>query len=230
MKKHEERHLFFKRVAEARALNSLTQQELADIVGVSQRQIAAYEAADSFPRKGILIKLATALGTTPEWLTTGEGESRIKARISPADVSYKVPILQSEQIIDWLVTIGDTVGLVKFHNTSHKLSSTAFAMHINDEAMSASTPDGYGFPKGALVIFEPAIEAKNQDFVLAILDNDFKNAIFRRYFPGLMTTTLTPLDSRYPQEQFENKDIEDGKLSLIPAVYVEITLPALSRT
>lgn len=46
----------------------LNQQQLADIVGVSKRMIAAYETNNSKPRPGVLEKIASALKVSVDYL------------------------------------------------------------------------------------------------------------------------------------------------------------------
>lgn len=226
MKSHEFKGGFFERIATARALNSMTQVELAKLAGVSQRQIAAYEAAQSFPRPGVLHRLAEALGTTPEWLASGAGEGKIKARVSPAMVTIKVPIITMDNVIDFLSNgyRGDVL-TSKFHATSCDVSKASFAIINQDEAMAYSDPDGYGFPLGSIVVFDPMIEAEHLDFVCA-LNEDFRTT-FRQLFVGDSAFVLSPLDRRYPQEQVKNEKRKET--FLIPAVSVEIHLPAANR-
>lgn len=216
MKKFTIKSGFWQRVSKARALNSLTQKELADLVGISQRQIAAYENVESEPRERTLVKLAEALGTTPEWLATGEGESRIKSRVSPADTARKIPVLNEEQVFFHMVSLAKGEQYSRYHPTILDLSQLAFALVMNDEAMSKS------FPIGSVVIFEPCITAKSGDFVLAA--HAEKPAIFRQLLTGMDSALLSPLDPRYPADTWNQKDT-----ALIPAVAVETYLPARER-
>lgn len=216
MKKFEITSGFWERVSKARALNSLTQKELAKLVGVSQRQIAAYENVESQPRERTLMKLARALGTTPEWLATGEGESRIKSRISPADTARKIPVLNEDQVFFHMVSLAKGEQYARYHPTILDLSQLAFALEMNDEAMSKL------FPIGSVVIFEPCITARSGDFVLAA--HAEKPAIFRQLLTGMDSALLSPLDSRYPADAWNQKDT-----ALIPAVAVETYLPARER-
>ena len=50
---------------EARLEMSYTQSVLANIVGVSQQQIAKYESGKSMPPKKVIMKLGEALHLTP---------------------------------------------------------------------------------------------------------------------------------------------------------------------
>jgi len=56
------------KVKEAREISGLSQRELADIVGVSQRAITAYETGVSLPRGTTARKLARALKVSVEYL------------------------------------------------------------------------------------------------------------------------------------------------------------------
>lgn len=218
---------FWKRLAEARALNSLTQKELAELAEVSQRQISAYESAQSWPREAVLIRLAKALGTTPEWLAIGKGDGRIKSRISPAEVTRRIPILTNDKLFDWLTSLGDEAVSPRLHPVNYEVSDLAFAMLCQDDAMAASDEFGFGFPKGCLVIFEPKIEVEDQDFVIACMENG--NTLFRQFFSGFRSSKLMPLDRRYPSENLTLEEIKHNAVTLIAAIAMENKLPAISR-
>ena len=53
---------------------NLTQTELADVVGESQRNIAYWEQADKPPRSDVIPRLASVLGVSVETLLTADGE------------------------------------------------------------------------------------------------------------------------------------------------------------
>jgi len=227
MKSYEIKGDFWKRISSARAINSLTQRELAELAGISQRQIAAYEGGGTWPREAVLLRLAAALGTSPEWLARGEGDGRIKARVSPADVTRKIPILRKEQIFGWLTSIGNENTAPRTYPIGFAVSDLAFALINDDEGMASSDDFGYGFPKGCTVVFEPSIEVEDQDFVLAMMDNGAIS--FRQFFAGFRTSKLHALDSRYLDEEISNKELEGKEITLIPAVSMENRLPAMSR-
>ena len=48
----------------------MNQQQLADLVGVSKRMIAAYETNESMPRRKIMEKLASALKVSVDYLVS----------------------------------------------------------------------------------------------------------------------------------------------------------------
>lgn len=227
MKSYEIKGDFWKRISSARAINSLTQRELAELAGISQRQIAAYEGGGTWPREAVLLRLAAALGTSPEWLARGEGDGRIKSRVSPADVTRKIPILRKEDIFGWLTSVGNEKVSPRTYPIGFAVSDLAFALINDDEGMASSDDFGYGFPKGCIVVFEPMIEVEDQDFVIAMMENGAIS--FRQFFAGFRASKLHPLDSRYLDEEVSNKELEDRDITLIPAVSMENRLPAMSR-
>ncbi len=57
------------RIKERRETLGISQSDLADAIGTSQNQVSRYERGASDPTSEMLLKLASALGTSPNWLT-----------------------------------------------------------------------------------------------------------------------------------------------------------------
>lgn len=79
------------RIKEARSFAGYTQQELADISGVKQRQIARYEAGDAAPRDRVLKKIADACFVSFEKLKQPPSDT-IEVMIPPA---FRKQIIES---------------------------------------------------------------------------------------------------------------------------------------
>lgn len=60
--------LLGKRIKEARLKNKLTQEDLAEMVGVSSVYISHIEVASSKPSLETLVKICNSLNTTPDYL------------------------------------------------------------------------------------------------------------------------------------------------------------------
>ena len=60
---------FSDKIKRAREVAKLTQQDLADSIGVTQRTIASYECQGVIPRKSTLAKLASALKVSVKYLS-----------------------------------------------------------------------------------------------------------------------------------------------------------------
>lgn len=72
---------FGKKLRDLREAKNLTQQELADQVGVSLKTISRYETNESHPRyREIYDKLAEVLDTTHDYLVTDEDDFVLNAR------------------------------------------------------------------------------------------------------------------------------------------------------
>lgn len=56
------------RIKELRLAHKMKQSELAEKIGVSQAALSGYESGDHEPGKAILVKIATTLGTTTDYL------------------------------------------------------------------------------------------------------------------------------------------------------------------
>jgi len=69
---------FAERLRLARERVGLTQRELGAIAEVNYSQISRYEQGLAFPRPGVLLKLAHALGTSMEHLRDGEPMEKIE--------------------------------------------------------------------------------------------------------------------------------------------------------
>ncbi len=63
-----EHALISKRIQHYRHLAKLSQEELADMVGVSDTYIRKLEAGDRLPSLNVVMRLASALDTTPNHL------------------------------------------------------------------------------------------------------------------------------------------------------------------
>ena len=57
-----------KRIADRRRSLSISQEELADLVGTNQKQISRYERGENIPTGDVLAAMARALDTTADWL------------------------------------------------------------------------------------------------------------------------------------------------------------------
>lgn len=85
MPKHASPHTqgFGKRLAQLRKAAGYTQQQLADEIGASRRQVAYYEGESEHPPASLLIALAQALNvTTDELLGMHAGRSRKTPAVS----------------------------------------------------------------------------------------------------------------------------------------------------
>ena len=69
----DKRDRFAANLRHARKAAGISQEELAEACEIHRTEVSLLERGGREPRLGTLVKLATALGTTPEALCTGIG-------------------------------------------------------------------------------------------------------------------------------------------------------------
>ena len=77
---------FASKLISQRSEKNLTQQQLADAIGITPSQISRYESGQAKPRKTVLIKLAKALGVEPEALLADSEPDDVELTF---DVNYR---------------------------------------------------------------------------------------------------------------------------------------------
>ena len=86
---------FGQRLKAIRTSKSLTQQELGELVGVSQRVVAYYEADDAQPPGALLVELATALDVSADELL---GIEPLKEKLPPKTARIRRRLQQVEEL------------------------------------------------------------------------------------------------------------------------------------
>jgi len=74
------------RIQSSRKLAGLTQIELADKIGVSKSQYIRYETKDVQPPANIMNMLADALGTSVDYLISGDKTEKAKASLKNSEL------------------------------------------------------------------------------------------------------------------------------------------------
>lgn len=224
---------FPQRLLSERYKQNLTQQELANMTGISQRQIAAYEAGESKPRIGTLMRLADALKVSFIWLASHSidiGDIKvIGMKDKPADRdTISIPLIDIDKVIPWLRNEMYRESIQEYISVGGDVNPGSFAVTQKDSAMSHISKEGFSFPIGSIVIFDrQKSPVKDGDFVLVIINH--KWSVFRQIFIGSNECNLIPLDNRHPVEKISTESIEKCKNLVIPAVKVIFDLPALHR-
>ncbi|MGJ0190731.1 LexA family protein [Pantoea sp. RRHST58] len=189
---------FHKRVAIARNASGLTQEQLANYAGIGRRQVAAYEAGTSKPRKDVLVNLAAALGTTIDWLTSGKGDGPDTSHVKKTITVRQVPLLSHVQVMGIGFDFDDFIrsaSVCDFIPAPPEAGEYAFAIQVNGNSMES--PSGISFPDGTIIIVDPEEMPENGDFGLFILD-DNDSFTFKQYIRDQGQGYLKPLNPTYP--------------------------------
>ncbi|WP_304164226.1 LexA family transcriptional regulator [Lonsdalea britannica] len=187
---------FSSRVSIARNALGLTQGQLADMVGIVRRQIAAYEAGDSKPRIGVLQNLAAALGTTTEWLATGKGSGPDVSGVKRTVTLREIPVLSHVQAkFETLEELLKTASVKDFIPAPPGANENCFAIQVEGDSMSSA--HGISFPPGSIVTFDTSLPAYSGDFVLCH-SPDCTDAMFKQLIVDQGNQYLKSLNSDYP--------------------------------
>lgn len=197
---------FPQRVALTRNSLGMTQAELASHVGIVQRQIAAYEGGEAKPREKVLGNLAAALGTTPEWLSHGEGLGPVIGIARRTVTVREIPLLSNQDYALMLMQGGDAAPISGYIPAPIECSDKAFAVRITGDSMLSST--GPSFPDGCIVTFDPETSPKSGDFVLVISSYESSRIRFKKIiFEGNNHILISLNSDEHPPELVTNPDI-----------------------
>lgn len=189
---------FHKRVAIARNAIGLTQEQLAHYAGIGRRQVAAYEAGTSRPRKDVLVNLAATLGTTIDWLTSGKGEGPDTSHVKKTITVRQVPLLSHVQVMGIGFDFDDFIksaSVCDFIPAPPEAGEYAFAVQVNGDSMES--PGGISFPDGTIIIVDPEQMPENGDYGLFLLDGE-NSFTFKQYIVDQGKGYLRSLNHNYP--------------------------------
>ncbi|WP_395599019.1 helix-turn-helix domain-containing protein [Pseudomonas sp. A1437] len=119
---------FASKLVALRGEKNMTQQQLADAVGITPSQISRYESGTSKPRKTVMIKLAKALNVSQEELETKSAKTVVigeRAPITPPSM-IRQKMLQELRDMD-----SDEIEAVKLEAIA---AGVPFEQYICDEA------------------------------------------------------------------------------------------------
>ncbi len=186
------------RIKNERMTLGMTQAQLGERVGVDKSSISQWETGHVQNISGRnLIKLATALGVTSEWLETGEGEKR-KLKIINGDICNVikkdrrarsgVPLLAWDQ----LGKVG--VDHDRWINCPDEHSEDTYAVKVVSDAM-CNHMLSRSYSKGSFVFVDPQVKVTSGDKVIARLKNG--EHVFRELTEDAGAQYLKPLNPMF---------------------------------
>lgn len=130
------------KLAEAREKAGLTQQELAERVGVSQQAIQYYESGERDIRSSMVLKLSEALDCSPTYILGLDDAPWIKhIRLASAEDFVDVPLYGS-------IAAGTPIEMIEtddmhpIPSEMHRRYPDAFLLRVKGESMNRVLPDG----------------------------------------------------------------------------------------
>lgn len=200
---------FSDRVRELREQSGLTQQELADRLGLTNRAIGAWESGRAKPRLDKLEQLAGILGTSAYYLLNGEEPP------SP-DFSYPrgaLPVVGRSGMVPMRrlgkTHAGDAVEeiederMVEVPAHVAELHPNGFMLTVEGDCMDRAYPDG------CVVLVDPDAQPWNGCAVVA--ETSPGESVLRRYMRGTNTLMLSA-DSHsgdYEDMVFSNEETQE---------------------
>lgn len=175
------------RIKSRRMACGLTQDQVANRVGVTRVAVSHWERGGADPNGRYLNELAAALGVSVDWLLTGKEEGTMGVseppfpgyrNVEPAEIPQgtRVPILSYVQAGQWREMCEQATafdGSLEYVAAGVSVGSCAFGLWVRGNSME---PD---FKEGDLLIVDPDEAPKAGDFVIA--KNGSEEATFKKF-------------------------------------------------
>lgn len=191
------------RIKSRRVHLGLTQEQLANSVGVSYQAVQQWESGRSNPKGKRLQALSEALHCTKSWIEFGADEgSRPSNVIQGPTMEYeptkKVPIISTVEAGQWTECVSREYvdDATEYQVTTLNVSDSAFALRVSGDSMT--NPHGTpSLPEGSLIIVEPHPDPDNGKIVVAMLEGSDEATVKRLQIDG-GNRYLVPLNPKYP--------------------------------
>ncbi len=151
----------------------MSQAKLAELAGLSGQGAIGNIERDTRGYGASIVDIALALGTTPEYLRTGEAGKPSPQNTEPGpDIRGKVPLISWVQAGDWCHAAdphlpGDADRWLDCP-VSH--SSNTFALRVRGDSMTAPHGNTRTYPEGCIIFVDPQQRTPNNgDRVVACL-------------------------------------------------------------
>lgn len=163
------------RLSEMRKRAGLTQQQLAEKIGVTQQTIWYYENDRREMKSSVLVELSKALGCSVSELL-GLGNMRGVVNTSPSQ-SHHMPLVGR-------IAAGTPREAIYQAGETHGVPEELWQQHPNGFWLSVSGNSmNRLFPEGTLVLIDPDEEVRNGDVAVVFVNGD--DATLKRvYFDG----------------------------------------------
>lgn len=209
------------RLKQLRKENKVTQQQLADAIGVSKTSVIYWEKDENMPKHESLMALAKALKTTPDWLLSGKPNQTPSIDSNPASDLYtnvrpskrklrKIPVLDFVQAGLWRDVAYDGMNPKDETFTTYEGTEPRAIFSLEIDGMSMA-PD---FMPGDEIVVDAAMEPKPGALVIAQeMQHGVAMTTFKKYRVvginehGVDIIELVPLNPDFPTYNSTQVDI-----------------------
>jgi repressor LexA len=171
-----------KNIKKLREKHNLTQKELAEIAGVTDKSVSAWENGQKEPRMGAIQKIADHFGILKSDIIEDQKIKNINKNKLTGD-SAPMPLLGS-------ISAGIPIEMIpvkEYINVPREIAEmypNAFLVQVSGDSMNKI------IPSGALALIDPTEEVKNGD-ICAVAVNGY-DATLKRFYKFQDGITLEP--------------------------------------
>lgn len=211
-------------IIKLRELFDITQEQLADIAGVSRGAVSQWEGGFSEPRMGSIQKIADHFHISKSNIIEDDGMDYIdpvtkKPKGNPLIPEGAMPVYSSGEATVPLLTLGrvhageltdeeEAEGRVEVPASVCSRHPRAFALVVEGSCMDRVIPEG------AHVLVDPDREPRNGS--IAVVETEGYRAVMRRWYRGSSTLMLAA-DSHEDQDDMVF-GVDDGPVRVVGTV------------
>lgn len=195
------------RLKALRKTKKVTQQQLADAIGVSKTSVIYWEKDDNIPKHESLMALSKVLSVTPDFLLNGKPTGSTETNISvPFPLSGRlVPVISWVQAGSWTTVESVPVGtqFEEWLPSNPKCGKNGYGLEVVGESM---LPD---FRPSDKIYVNPDFQItdlKTGDLVIVSCQGD-SEATFKKLIVESGNMYLQPLNPDWPEKTIA---LEDG--------------------
>lgn len=195
------------RLKALRKTKKVTQQQLADAIGVSKTSVIYWEKDDNLPKHESLMALSKVLSVTPDFLLSGKSSGNSETNISaPFPISGRlIPVISWVQAGAWTTVEAVPAGtqFEEWLPPNPKCGKHGYGLEVSGESM---LPD---FRPGDKIYVNPDFQVsdlKTGDLVIVSCEGD-KAATFKKLIVETDDMYLQPLNPEWSEKAIA---LEDG--------------------
>lgn len=195
------------RLKALRKTQKVTQQQLADAIGVSKTSVIYWEKDDNLPKHESLMALSKVLSVTPDFLLSGKSSGNSETNLSaPFPISGRlIPVISWVQAGAWTTVEAVPAGtqFEEWLPPNPKCGKHGYGLEVSGESM---LPD---FRPGDKIYVNPDFQVsdlKTGDLVIVSCEGD-KAATFKKLIVETDNMYLQPLNPEWSEKAIA---LEDG--------------------
>lgn len=178
----------------------LTQQQIADVIGVSKTSVIYWEKDDNIPKHESLTALAEVLGVTTDYLLYGKGSAVLDTNISSPIplVGRLIPVISWVQAGNWtsVESVPEGTQFEEWLPPNPRCGKNGYGLEVVGESMLPK------FMPGDKIYVNPDFQPDNLktgDLVIVSCEGDAE-ATFKKLILEGGSIYLQPLNPNWPEQ------------------------------